>query len=121
MWFHSIRPPGWLTAQLVNSVFFFLSGIFSKRELFGQFMAHKAKQLLVSFIVFYLVCYPFRLFMHYWDFRTLEWFDWWCIFDLFEVHGINDYLALNIQLWFLLCLFVVQVMYYVISQLNRWV
>ena len=59
--------------------------------------------------------------MHYWDFRTLEWFDWWCIFDLFEVHGINDYLALNIPLWFLLCLFVEQVMYYVISQLNRWV
>lgn len=68
---------------MVNSTFFFMSGIFFKTEPFNAFMKKKAKTLLIPFIVFYLLSYPFRIIVHYWDFRTISTFEWKCIFDLF--------------------------------------
>ena len=120
VWFHSIGHPEWLTAMLVNSTFFFLSGMFFKRESFPVFLRKKAKALLVPFVVFYLLCYPYKIMVHYWDFRTLAGFDWGCIFDLFDIVGRWDYLSLNVPLWFLLCLFVVQLIYYGLSKCNKW-
>ena len=32
VWFHSNIPPSWLTAFLVNSIFFFISGCFFNRR-----------------------------------------------------------------------------------------
>lgn len=121
VWFHSIACPDWLTATIVNSIFFFLSGIFFKTGHFPEFVKKRAKSMLVPFIVFYLLSYPFRVIVHYWDFRTLEGFDWWCILDVFDVVGRSDYLFVNVPLWFVLCLFVIQVIYYFVSRLGKYV
>ena len=119
IWLHSIGCPEWLTATLVNSTFFFLSGVFFKVEPFSMFIKKKAKTLLIPFITFYLLSYPYRIVEHYWDFRTLTDFDYLCIFDLFDVVGRSDYLFVNVPLWFLLCLFVVQILYYFLSKIPK--
>lgn len=121
VWLHSVAHPGWLTAPLVNSTFFFLSGVFFKPEAWNLFIRKKVRTLLIPFLAFYLLCYPYRIIEHYWDFRTLEGFEWGCIFDLFDIVGRSDYLFVNVPLWFLLCLFWVQVFYRVLFRLNKFV
>lgn len=56
-----------------------------------------------------------------WDNRSLEGFRWSCIFDVFSIVPQSDYLFVNVPLWFLLCLFVIQLIYYFLSLLPRWV
>ena len=119
VWFHTSHPE-WLTALLVNSIFFFLSGFFFKRKALKTFLREKASSLLIPFSFFYLVSYPFRILLHYWDYRTLGTFDWGCLFDVFECSARSDYLFVNVPLWFLLCIFVIQILYYFISYLNKW-
>lgn len=117
VWFHTSHP-SWLTALLVNSIFFFLSGFFFKRKSLKTFISEKVRYILVPFSFFYLVSYPFRILMHYWDNRTLRTFDWGCLFDVFECSAKTDYLFVNVPLWFLLCFFVISILYYFISYLN---
>ena len=119
VWFHTSHPE-WLTALLVNSIFFFLSGFFFKRKTLKTFLREKASSLLIPFSFFYLVSYPFRILLHYWDCRTLSTFDWGCLFDVFQCSARPDYLFVNVPLWFLLCIFVIQILYYFISYLNKY-
>ena len=119
VWVHTVYPQ-WLTPLLVNSIFFFLSGFFFKRKLLKTFFREKVRSLLIPFSVFYLISYPFRVLLHYWDNRKLTTFDWGCIFDVFECSAKTDYLYVNVPLWFLLCIFVMQILYYFISYLNKW-
>lgn len=119
VWLHSIACFDWLTAMLVNSTFFFLSGIFFKSDTFLNFVKKKAKTLLIPFIVFYILSYPYRIIEHYWDYRTFSDFDWACFLDLFDIAGRSDYLFVNVPLWFILCLFVIQIIYYFVSRLNK--
>lgn len=121
VWFHSLKCPDWLTATVVNSIFFFMSGIFFKTEKFLSFVKKKAKVLLIPFFVFYILSYPYRILEHYWDYRTLSDFDWKCILDIFEISGKTDYLFINVPLWFILCLFVIQIIYYFISRMNKFI
>lgn len=108
-----------MQASLVNTTFFFLSGIFFKRTPIKQFLLNKFKTLIIPFLVFYLLSYPFRIALHYWDFRELQTFDYLCIFDIFDVAARSDYLFVNVPLWFILCLFFVQLYYYVIEPLPK--
>lgn len=118
VWFHSVHP-AWLSAWLVNSIFFFLSGFFFKRKSFKTFLYEKVKSILVPFLFFYILSYPYRIFEYYWDYRTLESFDWGYILDVFKFVPKTDYLFVNVPLWFLLCLFFVQILYYFVSYLDK--
>jgi len=119
VWVHT-NCPEWLTAILVNSIFFFLSGIFFKRTPFRQFVVEKTKSLIIPFFFFFILSLPFRIGLHYWDFKSLETFNWWCLFDFLRIEERADYLFLNVPLWFLLCLFTMQLIYYGISYLPKW-
>lgn len=121
VWLHSVGSPNWLTSTIVNSTFFFLSGIFFKIDNFSNFIKKKTKTLMLPFIVFYVLSYIFRILLHLWDYRTLANFDWSCIFELFEISERSDYLLINLYLWFILCLFIVQIIYYFVSKLNKYV
>ena len=118
VWVHTVHP-NWLTPALVNSIFFFLSGIFFKRKSFATFLRDKVRTILIPFAFFYLLSYPFRLIVHLWDFRTLDTFNWSCILDVFTCSAKSDYLFVNVPLWFLICLFVIQIIYYFVSYLDR--
>lgn len=116
VWRHTTCP-SWLT---LNFIFFILGGFFFKRKPFKTFLSEKVRYILVPFSFFYLISYPFRILLHYWDNRTLRTFDWGCLFDVFECSAKTDYLFVNVPLWFLLCFFVISILYYFISYLNKY-
>ena len=118
VWVHTACP-NWLTALLVNSIFFFLSGIFFKRKPFNVFIREKVQSIIVPFLFFYLLSFLYRIIEHFWDNRTLVSFEWGCIFDVFKFVSHLDYLFVNVPLWFLLCLFSIQILYYFISFLDK--
>ena len=120
IWVHTDNPY-WVTANFVNSFFFFTSGFFFKKDDFGVFTKKQVNGLLIPFMFFYLISYPFRIVVHYWDFRSLSNFDWWCIFDIFDSVGRPDYLFVNVPLWFILCIVVVRYYYWFICNLNKYV
>ena len=97
VWFHTYHPD-WLTALLVNSIFFFLSGIFFKRENFWIFLRKKSSTLIVPFLFFYLVSYLFYVLVYFWDFQTLAGFDWMVYREIFMVSARTDYISINIVL-----------------------
>ena len=115
IWVHTDHP-SWVIADFVNSAFFLLSGVFFKKYEFGTFSTKQVNSLLIPFIFFYLISYPFRIVMHYWDFRTLETFDWGCILDIFDSASRSDYLFINVPLWFILCIFFVRYCYWLICK-----
>lgn len=118
VWYHTAHP-SWLTATLVNSVFFFLSGYFFRRKPIISFLNEKVKTILIPFVFFYLISYPYRIFEYFWDNRTLSGFNWTYLFDVFNFQPQTDYLFVNVPLWFLLCLFFVQILYYFVSYLDK--
>ena len=58
--------------------------------------------------------------VYLWDHKTLVGFRWNCILDLFKIEWRADYLYVNVPLWFLVCLFVLQLSYYFINKLPQW-
>ncbi len=58
--------------------------------------------------------------LHLWDAGSIEGFDWGMPLDLFQIRNRSDYLRLNVSLWFILCIFWVQIFYYCISRLPLW-
>lgn len=124
---HAHIPPSWITVLLVNAVFFFLAGLFFKKPNrdrlmsdYRKMLAKDCKTLLLPFLFFYVLSYPFRIVVYLWDNRTLAGFDWWCFFDLFDICGRSDYLFVNVPLWFILCLFVIKSIYYFVRCLPEF-
>lgn len=115
IWVHTCCPK-WLT---LNFIFFILSGFFFKRKPFKDFLMIRVRAMLVPFLFFYLLSYPFQMVVHYWGNRTLSNFDWGCIWDVFDISARTDYLFVNVPLWFIICLFVIQVIYYFVSYLDK--
>lgn len=118
IWVHTDHP-SWLGPLLVNSIFFFLSGIFFKRMPFKSFFLAKVRGIIVPFLFFYTISYVYRIIEYFWDFRELASFDWICFFDVFRFVSHLDYLFVNVPLWFLICLFSTQIIYYFISYLDK--
>lgn len=84
VWSHTVHPQ-WYNVTYINALFFFLSGFFFKEEPFPAFLKKKVKTLIIPFTFFYLLSYPFRIIFNLWDYRTLNNFDWGCIFDVFDI------------------------------------
>ena len=118
IWVHTCHF-NWLTPILVNSIFFFLSGFFFRRKPMKEFLQTKVHTMLIPFFFFYLLSYPFKIIVHYWDYRTLSTFDFGCIWDLFDISTRTDYLFVNVPLWFLICSFAIQIIYYFVFYLDK--
>ena len=117
---HSGGHPSWFTPNHVNTIFFFLAGIFFKPRPFKQLVKKNFYSLIIPFLFFFLLSYPVNLIFEYWDHRELSALSWDAIFDLFEIHTRADYLSVNVPLWFILCIFVVQMIYWCISHFPQW-
>lgn len=121
VWVHTTHFD-WLDPTLVNSTFFFLSGIFFKPAPFREFVGKKARTLLIPFVSFYILCIPFIFVRHYWSNRTFDDFDYSVlsqIFELFSLRPADANLDVDGPLWFLGCLFIIQIYYYFVSKLPR--
>ena len=118
VWSHTNHPL-WLDRDIVNITFFFLAGIFFKRKTFKKFINSKCRTLILPFLVFYVIAYPFRIGVHYWDNGEIYNYEFERIFDLFSVAARGDYLLINVPLWFLLALFFIELYYYFLSRLSK--
>lgn len=119
VWWHTCHPHI-LDPYYHVPFFFFVSGIFFKSQPFVLFVKKKISKLLVPFIFFYLISYPYRIIVYLWDHRTLEGFPWNTIFDVFRCMPNGDYLFVNVPLWFLLCLFNINILYYYLEKTPQW-
>ncbi len=117
VWSHTVHPQ-WYNVTYINALFFFLSGFFFKEEPFPAFLKKKVKTLIIPFTFFYLLSYPFRIIFNLWDYRTLDNFDWGCIFDVFDITNKSDYLFVNVPLWFIFCLFAMQLIYWCMNKIT---
>lgn len=103
-------------------MFFFLSGMMFRREKyrnFGHFCRRRAKTLLLPYAVFSAVTWL------YWVVRSavlhLEVKSWFMpLLQTVIAQGSGGYLVHNVALWFVTCLFVVEMLYYFLSKLPPW-
>ena len=115
VWRHTTCP-SWLT---LNFIFFLLGGFFFKRKPIQTFLNEKIRYILVPFLFFYVISYPFDILLSLWRNKTLTNYSWDRIWDIFTVSADRGYLELNIPLWFLLSFFTIQILYYHISYLDK--
>lgn len=120
VWWHA-GVPEFAQPYYHVPIFFFLSGMFfNKKDSFVISSQKTIRRIGIPFIFFYIVSYPYRMIVYLWDHRTLTGFRWNCILDLFKIEWRADYLYVNVPLWFLVCLFVLQISYYFINKLPQW-
>lgn len=120
VWWHAGCPP-FAQNYFHVPIFFFLSGLFfNKKDSLINNTKKSIQRIGIPFLFFYLISYPYRMIVYLWDHRTLSGFRWNCIFDLFKIEWRADYLYVNVPLWFLVCLFVLQISYYFINKFPTW-
>lgn len=116
VWKHTVHPH-WCDLILISAIFFILSGTFFKDEPFVPFLKKRVRTILVPFLVFYLFSFLARLLFHVAHHHTLHEFDWSAVLQLFTIDSGSLYLSVNIPLWFLVCLFVMQLIFWVLNRL----
>jgi len=101
-------------------LFFFIAGMFFAKEKypsFGPFVKKKFHRLLIPYFVYAIlswllwVCFQFLGNGHGVDI-------WRSFLQIFICQGSGRFLVFNSALWFIPCLFLVEVLYYYISRLN---
>ncbi len=100
-------------------LFFFLSGlVFSKARYadFGAFLKKRVKGLLFPYFVFSFVTWAVWALYSYITHTTVDSY-WMPLLQTFIAQGSEGYLVHNVPLWFVMCLFTVEVLYFFIAKL----
>lgn len=123
IWGH-IMLSGW-SNNLVYSfhipLFFFLSGMMfssSKYPSFGVFIKRRIKTLLVPYVMFSLITWILWVVMNLITHSNVEL--WKPLLQTFIAQGSGGFMVHNVPLWFVTCLFVVEVLYFYIEKLPKW-
>ena len=119
IWWHTCHP-AFVEPYYHVPLFFFISGIFFKDYPFRILIKKRVHTLLIPFFFFYLIGYLFRIIVFFWDHKTISGFPWEIIFDVFKCFPNGDYLGVNVPIWFLLCLFNVNIIYFFLAKLPKW-
>lgn len=126
IWGH-IRLTGWSNAFVYAwhiPLFFFLSGmVFNKCKYadFRTFFMKKVRSLLVPYVIFsfltWFVWAAFSLVTH----AQVDSY-WMPLAQTFIAQGSGGFLVHNVPLWFVTCLFVMEVIYYFLSGFKKvWI
>ena len=115
VWKHTFHPQ-WCDLIHISALFFILSGIFFKDEPFIPFLKKKIRTILIPFLFFYILSYLARIAFYFRHFRTLHGFAWDSLLEIFSISNTPDYLTVNIPLWFLVCLFVMQIIFWCLNR-----
>lgn len=124
VWAH-ILLVGW-THRLIYAfhmpLFFFLSGmLFDRRKYssFGGFIIKRGKRLLVPYVIYSVVTWAiWALFRYLRHDQVASYIA--PLLQTFVAQGSGEFLVHNSALWFIPCLFAVEVMYFFISKLPEW-
>lgn len=117
-----------VSTQLVYAfhipLFFFLSGlVFSRQRYanFGVFLKKRWKGLIFPYIVFSVLTWAVWATYSYVTHASVESY-WIPLLQTFIAQGSEGYLVHNVPLWFVMCLFSVEVIYYFTSRLKTgWI
>ncbi len=124
VWAH-IMLTGW-THRFIYAfhmpLFFLLSGMLFKKEKyssFGKFIAHRAKRLFIPYIIYSVLTWilwaTFRCLRHdEVDSYVMP------LLQTVIAQGSGAYIVHNSALWFIPCLFLVEILYFFICQLGKW-
>ena len=103
-------------------LFFFISGMLFRREKYNGFVSfagNRAKRLLFPYLIYSILTWgiwaAFRLLRH----DPVDSF-WAPLIQTFIAQGSGAFMVHNSALWFIPCLFVVEMLYWVISRLRDW-
>lgn len=103
-------------------LYFFLSGLVFSRERyasFGEFVMKRVKGLLFPYIIFSFLTWVLWAAFAYVSHAQVNSY-WMPLLQTFIAQGSDGYLIHNVPLWFVTCLFVVEVAYYYLWQLKDW-
>lgn len=106
-------------------LFFFISGYLydvKKYDTFLKFLKHRSKQLLVPYVSFNVITYLFWLFVgrKFGNDSSADISVLTPIIGMFYGTDTGNYLIHCGSLWFLPCLFLVEIIYYLCKQWNRY-
>lgn len=104
-------------------LFFFLSGLVflpNRYACFGEFLKKRLKGLLIPYAVFSFLTWIVWLMYSLATHADVESY-WMPLLQTLIAQGSEGYLVHNVPLWFVMCLFSVEVIYYFLSKLKDWV
>lgn len=103
-------------------LFFFISGVLiktNKCQNFTRYLGKKSVQLLIPYLIFYIVTFLYWLILEK-NTRGAE-LAWWSqIIGLFYGTYNLQYMYFNGALWFIPCLFSMEILYWFIAKITRW-
>lgn len=118
VWYHTTHPD-FVDFSFRIPLFFFASGIFFRPYPWKKFWRKKFNQLIVPFILFYLIYYIYLFITNSLKYHDLTSFDYSCIFDVFKTYSGNESFIVNPPLWFICALINLQLLLYITSGLNK--
>lgn len=101
-------------------LFFFLSGMVFRPDKyisFLPFLKRKVQTLIVPYIIYSVITWAIWATFSYFSHSSVENY-WFPLFETLIAQGSEGYLIHNVPLWFVPCLFVVELAYYWISKLK---
>ncbi len=122
IWGHIIHE-GW-SNQMVYAfhipLFFFMSGMVFKAEKYAtlwKLIKRRIKTLLLPYLIFSLVTWVLWVGMRILAHDSTDYL--YPLLQTFIAQGSSGYLRHNLPLWFVTCLFAVEILYYVINKLPK--
>ena len=126
VWGH-IRLGDWSNAFVYAfhiPLFFFLSGmVFSKKRYpdFKSFLLKRVNSLIKPYIVFSVLTWIVWAAFSYVTHANVDSY-WMPLAETFIAQGSGGFLLHNVPLWFVTCLFIVEIIYYFLADLKRlWI
>lgn len=96
--------------------FLHLIGNLFQRRAIHSLSKKKIRTILIPFLFFYILSYLARMAFYFGHFRTLHGFAWDSLLEIFSISNTPDYLTVNIPLWFLVGLFVMQIIFWCLNR-----
>ena len=104
-------------------LFFLLSGMLFKREKYASllgFVKHRSKRLFVPYLAYSLTTWVIWVVFRMLHGDTVV--SWWMpLLQTVIAKGSGAYLVHNSALWFIPCLFAVELMWFFVGKLNDWI
>lgn len=123
VWAH-ILIVGW-SHQIIYAfhmpLFFFISGMLFRKDKYTslrQFIIVRAKRLLIPYFIYSVVTWAVWAVFRYLRHDEVASF-WKPLLQTFFAQGSGEFMVHNSALWFVPCLFAVEILYYLFSLVNR--
>ena len=116
---------GWFSLPIhsfVIPLYFMLSGMTFRRSKFPKFLdflKHRAKTLLLPYAMFSVITWAFWAIFSYVSHSKVDSY-WMPLLQTVLAQGSGRFLVHNVPLWFVPCLFVIEIIYYWLDKLPDW-